>query len=540
MPKNVSPVGFEGAYNVRAYGAKGDNSTNDQAAIQAALTAAATAATSEGGATVVIPPGKYKISSGLLIKSDVTLMAYGAYIFAGAGNFEMLKNYEGGESGYTGKSRITVLGGTWDGKGQSWAVDNNANIMAFINCKDIVVRDATIRNVASYHAIELQAVDGAVIDSCRFEGFKDNTTGQVRVFSEAIQLDISGSSTACKNVNITNCYQGAAEDGSGLGVFGRLVGSHTDAAGLFHTGIRVIGNTSNGSLDNSIQAYSWTDSIIANNTLLSPGSVGDGSCIEVTGNASNVVQRIVIDGNTCKDFKISAVFLNGASGREIRDTTISNNVITASANTNPAIYLDFANYCTVIGNTLGPTNNRGITISASHFNNINGNTIRSTGADGIYLGGSAQCLVGNNRISDTGWHGILIGSTSQNNFIQGNYIRKAGAATHNTYSGIQITNQANNDNCLMSNRIQRGETGTGFNAMRAAIEILGTTPVDLSIIFNSFEGWTTYSATAASSTVTTPQTTFNNVAVVTGGEAFLQNTVTDAVPSAGTANQHRA
>ncbi|PRH79395.1 hypothetical protein C6N75_09945 [Streptomyces solincola] len=540
MPKLLSPRTFARAFDVRAFGAKGDNSTNDQAAIQAALDAAATAATTEGGALVVIPPGKYKISSGLLVKSDVTIQAYGAYIFAGAGNFEMLRNYEGGESGYTGKSRITVLGGTWDGKGQSWAIDNSANIMAFINCKAITVRDVTIRNVASYHAIEVQAVDGAVIDGCRFEGFKDNTTGTMRVFSEAIQIDVSGSSTACKNVSVTNCYQGPAEDGSGLGVFGRLVGSHTDAAGLFHTGIRIIGNTSNGSLDNSVQAYSWTDSVIANNTLLSPGSVGDGSCIEVTGNAANVVQRIVIDGNTCKDFKIAAVYLNGASGREIRDCTVSNNVITATANTNPAISLSFANYCTVIGNSLGPTNNRGITISGSHFNNINGNTIRSTGADGIFLSGSAQCLVANNRISDTGWHGMLIGATSQNNFIQGNYFRKCGSATHNTYSGIQISNLANNDNCIMGNRIQRGETGTGHNAMRAAIEILGTTPVDISIIFNSIEGWAEYSNTAASSTVTTPQTTFNSRAIVTGGEAFLQNLVTDITPSAATANQHRA
>lgn len=64
-------------FNVRDYGAVGDNSTDDYAAIQAAITAAA-AATS-GMAIVYLPVGLYRISEGLTVPGGVTLQGAGAY-----------------------------------------------------------------------------------------------------------------------------------------------------------------------------------------------------------------------------------------------------------------------------------------------------------------------------------------------------------------------------------------------------------------------------------------------------------------------------
>lgn len=54
-------------YNVKRYGAAGNGSTDDTSAIQAAIDAAA--ATSHPGATVVLPPGNYSITSTLQWKS---------------------------------------------------------------------------------------------------------------------------------------------------------------------------------------------------------------------------------------------------------------------------------------------------------------------------------------------------------------------------------------------------------------------------------------------------------------------------------------
>lgn len=59
-------------FNVKAYGAAGDGSTDDTSAIQAAITAAALV-----GGIVFFPPGRYKITSTLNVTSPVTLRGVG-------------------------------------------------------------------------------------------------------------------------------------------------------------------------------------------------------------------------------------------------------------------------------------------------------------------------------------------------------------------------------------------------------------------------------------------------------------------------------
>jgi len=69
---------FGWEFNIRHYGAVGDNTANDVAAIRAALAAAGTAATLNGGqTTVIIPPGKYRAPRG----SELT------WVFPGDGQF---------------------------------------------------------------------------------------------------------------------------------------------------------------------------------------------------------------------------------------------------------------------------------------------------------------------------------------------------------------------------------------------------------------------------------------------------------------------
>lgn len=76
----VGPVTDKGGqvYNVKAYGAAGNGSTDDTAAIQAAISAAQTA----GGGVVYLPGGTYNISAALVLYSGVSLIGAGA---AGAG-----------------------------------------------------------------------------------------------------------------------------------------------------------------------------------------------------------------------------------------------------------------------------------------------------------------------------------------------------------------------------------------------------------------------------------------------------------------------
>ena len=63
----AASTGVDSNFDIRSFGAKGDGSTKDTAAIQAAIDKASSA-----GGTVLIPPGNY--SSGTLhLKSNITL-----------------------------------------------------------------------------------------------------------------------------------------------------------------------------------------------------------------------------------------------------------------------------------------------------------------------------------------------------------------------------------------------------------------------------------------------------------------------------------
>jgi hypothetical protein len=71
---------FSGAHDVKWFGAKGDNSTDDTAAIQAAINAAhalITGSNPQGGADVLIPTGYYRVSTSLLIYPFVGLVGHG-------------------------------------------------------------------------------------------------------------------------------------------------------------------------------------------------------------------------------------------------------------------------------------------------------------------------------------------------------------------------------------------------------------------------------------------------------------------------------
>lgn len=75
-------------FNVKAFGAKGDGTTGDTAAIQAAITAASVA----GGGVVYFPPGSYLINSGLTVPDKVYIRGSGievTKILAGANAITM-------------------------------------------------------------------------------------------------------------------------------------------------------------------------------------------------------------------------------------------------------------------------------------------------------------------------------------------------------------------------------------------------------------------------------------------------------------------
>lgn len=81
---SLGPLGATDMVSVRGYGATGDGSTNDRAAIQAAFDAAG------ANGVVYFPEGDYKISTGLTCYSGLTIRGDGAILRAGADGITMI------------------------------------------------------------------------------------------------------------------------------------------------------------------------------------------------------------------------------------------------------------------------------------------------------------------------------------------------------------------------------------------------------------------------------------------------------------------
>lgn len=105
-------------YNVKQYGAKGDGSTDDTIAIQAAINAAAggvTNGTNTVGGVVVFPPGAY-IHTGLVIYSFIHLWGSGI-----GATILQLKNGANADS-VQGYNAASLIGGSSTGGVANWSI----------------------------------------------------------------------------------------------------------------------------------------------------------------------------------------------------------------------------------------------------------------------------------------------------------------------------------------------------------------------------------------------------------------------------------
>lgn len=375
------------SFNVRHYGASGDGSNDDTSAIQAALDAANNA----GRGLVLIPPGSYRLTTYLTVRSNTVVSAYGAYLF-GLGSHSLLRNFSlvgtpDSFAGYGGNSYITIMGGIWDNRGHLAASDVKNNCITFNHARAIRCQDMTIRNVASYHGIELNAVDGGRILNCRAEGFTDNSATSNRGHSEAFQIDVAApasstiglwDNTPSRDIAIIGCSAGPAIDGSGMGTWGALAGSHTTPVGGFYDQIRIIGcSMPSGALQYGVHAQGWRDSVIEGNTFASPGASG--------------------------------IFVEGGSGGVI----VRGNVIRSSGSN--ALRCDQAGAV------------------------IDGNVIIGTVTNhGIYLDGATACMIRNNRIESAFSAAIRLANASTGVFVSGNKVIRNAI----TVNGVSLSNAA--------------------------------------------------------------------------------------------------
>jgi hypothetical protein len=484
---------YEFYYNVKDYGATGNGTTDDAATIQAAIAAAVTA----GGGTVYVPYGTYKINSELEITGSniKILLNPGATIRRGSSGMQyMLKNFNSSYAPtvYGGRMNITIEGGVWDADGAT--ISAACTVIVFAHSAWVTVRDVQIINVPDWHAIEINSTYTARITNCKFFGFRVVTAG--REMSEAVQIDLAVNSaslpgigagaydnTPCFNILVEGCSV-SSYGVSGLGGFGKLVGSHAAVDTFEHENIRVIGNFLELCNDYGVAAYNWNNAVIANNQF---NFCNGGVLIEIPTACTTDLERFVIQGNT---FFWGGTINNGTAVKDklietrltgtgvMRSVSICNNQIKNFVNVR-AIYLSTTSDVVCQGNSIRNGTDAasvGIQVNNSALGVYQGNKIDTVlGTAMIFENASTECVI-SGSILNAAANGIKIDAVRC--VLQGNIMRISSLSKY----GIQLTTTAD-ETVVVGNHLRQ----TVGSPTQAGIDVDGA--MDAIIQNNWIKGW---------------------------------------------------
>jgi hypothetical protein len=195
-------------YNVRAFGAKGDGTTLDTAAVQSAIDACAR----DRGGTVLIPAGDFVVGT-IELKSNVTLHLAAAGRLLGSAKPE---DYSAGKGVPPGNGNVVLLyavdaenvtiegNGTIDGHGDKFFTGkgdntgpggnraegyvNRPHLAIFYRCRNLAVRDVFFTRSA-YHCMRILQCRNVRLDGVRIhnrvnlnnDGFHINSSEYVHV-----------------------------------------------------------------------------------------------------------------------------------------------------------------------------------------------------------------------------------------------------------------------------------------------------------------------------------------------------------------------
>jgi hypothetical protein len=443
--------------SVKDFGAVGDGTTDDTAAIQAALNAAP---------SVLLPAGTYKVSAQLNLNANNTLFGDGMYISKIQATAALL-NLNVLSANDVSNVEISSLGvyGT---------VGSLPNTAIFIqNSSNSKVLNNYVQDI-SHVGVNLNGRDTGTggCYNCEVAGnIIKNVSGAtgwgIGLFKDIHQCNIHDNFILdCGAYGIV-VDDGTAGDANPFVCSNNLINSNI----IFTTTTNMWGIGIEGSVD----------CVVQNNYIEIISTYGidiaEGNSVTV-----NQSQRNLITGNNirCKASVVTTgIRMLGGNNNIISDNQISDGDI--------GVFITIGTLTTMFGNVIrgnsfynsaaaSGTNKTSILVGTSYLNGLSiaGNFVYSSGQYGIYIQGGTNVSVTENKIQNTQKEGIIVTGNGLNNlFITDNQIVNAGLATANTYDAISVTASGSGiAKCIVARNIVADTTGSP--TARSAVCMLGT------------------------------------------------------------------
>lgn len=426
--------------NAAAFGLVGNGTTNDAAALQAALDAASAAGTFGGVGRVWIPGGKsYGIGTTIRLPANVVIEGgTGARLVTTNGN-TMMCNYASGDTtttAYNGRGNIVIRNLIMDMRAHEQTAAHDC--LLFSHAENLRVENVVFRNCSSYHHLEFNACKNGRVLNCRFEGWKNNTGSASNDYREAVQIDYAIGSTTpgaqdntpSRDITVDGCWFGPSAE---CGSVGRAVGSHTVASGgSAYESIKVANCTIESPIFEGIRAYSWKNSVIQSNVILDAARTAIALDAATGVSASNA---IVANNSITGGCSVSGITVRSTNSgtNAYSNTNITGNVINAIAGA--GIVCENTNHPVVVGNKLNSLGGDGIRCTDSIGSNLSSNALVTVGGDGIRVqGGRQHTITSNYSWGVTGTATIYVGTDATHTLVQGNNIY----SSNTTPTGVAV------------------------------------------------------------------------------------------------------
>ena len=146
----------------------------------------------EGG-TVYFPDGTYLISASLIFYSNQIFKLSDNAVILRSKESEpvtryLLASYSEPEWGaYEGTHDVVISGGIFDGNGD---ITEKSTLVNTVHCRNIRISGCRFRNCSTWHMIELNSTENAIVSDCVFDG-PTYTVIPENLLNEQIQLDLA-------------------------------------------------------------------------------------------------------------------------------------------------------------------------------------------------------------------------------------------------------------------------------------------------------------------------------------------------------------